>query len=408
MNNSNFNSYDSLREIQDTLQQGFIDTIDIEKELAFWSQASVQIESQASPDPNFNQEVKISNPFVFNAKKTSLKNDHLSTSKSTASSQILNEHNADYIVNRLLGLSSQYEQATSEKIYSNKHSFNYSKHIPEPQQQYSANKQDNDKEQYVQRFTQILESFLHTRSKAQEVVPQNTPATPADNSKLKMLEYLQAIMENKKNSSQPKTPINSLINNISNQNIHFDPISLELLSNNYQNTTSHQEISIPSLAQSSSSIIDQNRAPTSVSNNNIFLPQHKDIESSINIQSFNEPISHKSQPIMSSVVTYNNDDSLDSALSKKKRSPSEEDKRKRNTAASARFRVKKKMKEKDLEKKNAGMEQEINELKKKLDEVNLENKWLKNIITEKGPNEYFKTGCPCHHPNGYLEHNNCN
>ncbi|PVU93341.1 hypothetical protein BB561_003328 [Smittium simulii] len=112
MNNSNFNSYDSLREIQDTLQQGFIDNIDIEKELAFWSQASVQIESQASPDPNFNQEVKISNPFVFNAKKTSLKNDHLSTSKSTASSQILNEHNADYIVNRLLGLSSQYEQAT--------------------------------------------------------------------------------------------------------------------------------------------------------------------------------------------------------------------------------------------------------------------------------------------------------
>lgn len=61
----------------------------------------------------------------------------------------------------------------------------------------------------------------------------------------------------------------------------------------------------------------------------------------------------------------------------------EEDKRRRNTAASARFRVKKKMREQTLEKsvketseKNAALEARVTALE-------LENQWLKNLITEK-------------------------
>ncbi|KAL2833294.1 hypothetical protein BDW59DRAFT_77844 [Aspergillus cavernicola] len=61
----------------------------------------------------------------------------------------------------------------------------------------------------------------------------------------------------------------------------------------------------------------------------------------------------------------------------------EEDKRRRNTAASARFRVKKKMREQSLEKtvkdtseKNAALEARVTALE-------LENQWLKNLITEK-------------------------
>jgi len=61
----------------------------------------------------------------------------------------------------------------------------------------------------------------------------------------------------------------------------------------------------------------------------------------------------------------------------------EEDKRRRNTAASARFRVKKKQREQALEKtvkevsdKNAMLEARMNQLE-------MENKWLKNLITEK-------------------------
>ncbi|KAL4957866.1 hypothetical protein BDW69DRAFT_155191 [Aspergillus filifer] len=61
----------------------------------------------------------------------------------------------------------------------------------------------------------------------------------------------------------------------------------------------------------------------------------------------------------------------------------EEDKRRRNTAASARFRIKKKMREQTLEKtvkdtteKNAALEARVTALE-------LENQWLKNLITEK-------------------------
>jgi hypothetical protein len=65
----------------------------------------------------------------------------------------------------------------------------------------------------------------------------------------------------------------------------------------------------------------------------------------------------------------------------------EEDKRRRNTAASARFRVKKKQREQALEHtvkeasdKNAVLEARVSQLE-------LENKWLKNLITEKNNGE---------------------
>ncbi len=61
----------------------------------------------------------------------------------------------------------------------------------------------------------------------------------------------------------------------------------------------------------------------------------------------------------------------------------EEDKRRRNTAASARFRVKKKQREQALERtvkevtdKNAALEAKISQLE-------MENQWLKNLVTEK-------------------------
>ena len=71
--------------------------------------------------------------------------------------------------------------------------------------------------------------------------------------------------------------------------------------------------------------------------------------------------------------------SLDEAA----RIAAEEDKRRRNTAASARFRIKKKQREQALERtvkeatdKNAVLEARVSQLE-------LENVWLKNLITEK-------------------------
>lgn len=71
--------------------------------------------------------------------------------------------------------------------------------------------------------------------------------------------------------------------------------------------------------------------------------------------------------------------SLDEAA----RVAAEEDKRRRNTAASARFRVKKKQREQALEQsvKEAGEKNAV--LEARVSQLELENQWLKNLITEK-------------------------
>jgi len=61
----------------------------------------------------------------------------------------------------------------------------------------------------------------------------------------------------------------------------------------------------------------------------------------------------------------------------------EEDKRRRNTAASARFRIKKKQREQALEKSAKEMTEKAQRLESKVHQLEMENKWLKSLITEK-------------------------
>ena len=61
----------------------------------------------------------------------------------------------------------------------------------------------------------------------------------------------------------------------------------------------------------------------------------------------------------------------------------EEDKRRRNTAASARFRVKKKQREMALEKSTKDMNDKISKLELTVQQLEMENRWLKGLITEK-------------------------
>jgi hypothetical protein len=61
----------------------------------------------------------------------------------------------------------------------------------------------------------------------------------------------------------------------------------------------------------------------------------------------------------------------------------EEDKRRRNTAASARFRIKKKQREQALEKTAKEMTDKASKLETKVSQLEMENKWLKSLITEK-------------------------
>ncbi|OAP55880.1 hypothetical protein AYL99_10032 [Fonsecaea erecta] len=60
-----------------------------------------------------------------------------------------------------------------------------------------------------------------------------------------------------------------------------------------------------------------------------------------------------------------------------------EERRKRNTAASARFRVKKKQREQALERKMSQVQDRNAKLEEKVNQLEMENKWLKDLITEK-------------------------
>lgn len=60
------------------------------------------------------------------------------------------------------------------------------------------------------------------------------------------------------------------------------------------------------------------------------------------------------------------------------------DKKRRNTAASARFRIKKKMKEQQMENKISSLQDMISSLENKLSHLEMENKLLRNLIIEKG------------------------
>ena len=70
-------------------------------------------------------------------------------------------------------------------------------------------------------------------------------------------------------------------------------------------------------------------------------------------------------------------------IEEKSRIAAEEDKRRRNTAASARFRVKKKQREQALEKSAKEMADKVGQLESRISQLETENKWLKNLLTEK-------------------------
>lgn len=62
----------------------------------------------------------------------------------------------------------------------------------------------------------------------------------------------------------------------------------------------------------------------------------------------------------------------------------EVDKRRRNTAALARFRIKKKLKEKSMDAKLQEMEQAVREYESKIQRLEMENKILRTLIVERG------------------------
>ncbi|KJR85255.1 bzip transcription factor [Sporothrix schenckii 1099-18] len=91
-------------------------------------------------------------------------------------------------------------------------------------------------------------------------------------------------------------------------------------------------------------------------------------------------LSHQPQPAGRGAVSFED----------QTRVAAEEDKRRRNTAASARFRIKKKQREQALEKSAKEMNEKVHALDNRIQQLETENKWLKSIVLEKNAgNEEF-------------------
>ena len=93
------------------------------------------------------------------------------------------------------------------------------------------------------------------------------------------------------------------------------------------------------------------------------------------------PMDHTSTAVKRKSITL--DSTSPESLEEASRLAAEEDKRRRNTAASARFRIKKKQREQALEKSAKDMADKVSQLEMKINQLEMENKWLKNLITEK-------------------------
>lgn len=65
------------------------------------------------------------------------------------------------------------------------------------------------------------------------------------------------------------------------------------------------------------------------------------------------------------------------------RAAAEEDKRRRNTAASARFRIKKKMREQQMERTAKELQEKVEALETKVVQLEMENQWLKDLVVAK-------------------------
>ena len=63
----------------------------------------------------------------------------------------------------------------------------------------------------------------------------------------------------------------------------------------------------------------------------------------------------------------------------------DDDKRRRNTAASARFRMKKKLREQALEKTSKELADNVEKLEDRVKELEMEAKWLRALVLEKDP-----------------------
>jgi hypothetical protein len=132
----------------------------------------------------------------------------------------------------------------------------------------------------------------------------------------------------------------------------------------YENETIKHKPAQPNVEKANLIAKNSEIETTTTSNN-----QNADVEISDELTEFNDDL-----------------DEIDGEYNKKQKTNivlSKEDKRRRNTAASARFRVKKKLREQALQQTANVMTEKANRLENRVKELEQEIKWLKALVVEK-------------------------
>ncbi|PVV02057.1 hypothetical protein BB560_003500 [Smittium megazygosporum] len=390
-------SLESIQELQRFYDAALISNTDIQKEIDFWSHANLQTDTSNSPDFSINQEVKISNPFVFNAKKP-LASLAPNSQKVQPSLDHAPNSNVGNYVNNLFGLNNNHAKNPTHASQT-EHGYNLSNgtnHPLLPSFQEPLNTPISTYTQTSHNLPLSLNSFSDSQNKAAALNP--TGATEV--LRLEALKILQNLL-----SSQPAP------HTLNPQNPPYVPKEIPS-TNQYHNQTlesilnSNYAVPTNSVLSQQPQNLEQRQNTTAMKANhqtqshNIMSSTRNSIDSTFTGNK-GGPVLRVSEPLLLNSPENSDSKSVSRAPEKKKRTPSEEDKRRRNTAASARFRVKKKLKEKVLEQKNFDLEKTLEALRNRVQELELENKWLRNIVTEKDPKAFNQKGCPCHHPDGF-------
>lgn len=173
----------------------------------------------------------------------------------------------------------------------------------------------------------------------------------------------------------------------SNLAVRLGPESLSNQGTEHQGTEQNQSPSIPqSIPQPIPQPIRQNNNNTTSSEfSSGFQEPNSRVSMFLNPQGDNSGFINgdRETPLLllmsmtAPITTSSGDDNLMPEIN-------EVDKKRRNTAASARFRIKKKLKEKQMEDKINELEEVINNFEGKIHQLETENKVLKSLIIEKG------------------------
>ncbi|CAA94632.1 Transcription factor zip1 [Schizosaccharomyces pombe] len=138
-------------------------------------------------------------------------------------------------------------------------------------------------------------------------------------------------------------------------------------------------------------LVGQTAIPTSEASSSINnTPLQAPVSSFADQNAFTNPLSTFASPDLASVSSpslssYKGAQSPNANSKRTKatsaiRTAAEEDKRRRNTAASARFRIKKKLKEQQLERTAKELTEKVAILETRVRELEMENNWLKGLI----------------------------